>query len=163
MNLPDCIGKTTGRGVIHVQRGAVSRFAQGVTDGNPVYHDASAAADAGFDAPVVPPTWTFAAGFQGAYLEEQPDMSDAADTISLASIIAELMKDGGIILHGEQAFDYHQSVMCGDVLHFEGKITDIYSRESKGKVMTFVVTQTQYKSEAGEPLVTETFNLIHRA
>jgi uncharacterized protein YrrD len=72
------------------------------------------------------------------------------------------MQNGGLVLHGEQEFRYHQVVQCGDVLHSQGKITDIYTKESRGKVMTFIVMENIFKNQAGEPVVTEIFNLIHR-
>ena len=72
MELKKYIGKPTGAGTIHVERGSVSRFAHAVTDANPVYHDLRAAQAAGFDAPPLPPTWTFAATFLGAWRENQP-------------------------------------------------------------------------------------------
>ena len=51
MNLKDYIGKPTGAGRVHIERGAVSRFAAAVTDESAVYSDLDAATDAGFDAP----------------------------------------------------------------------------------------------------------------
>ena len=63
MDLSSYIGKPTGAGTVHVERGAVSRFATAVTDENPVFHDLKAAKDAGFNAPPVPLTWTFASVF----------------------------------------------------------------------------------------------------
>ena len=159
MNLDGYVGKSTGAVTTHVERGSVSRFAHAVTDDNPVYKDLGAAREAGFDAPPAPPTWTFAAAYLGAYPEEQPEGDQSSP---LMSIMGALMKTGGMILHGEQEFRYHQPVQCGDVLHSEGKITDIYAKESKGRTMTFIVMETVYKNAAGEPVVTEVFNLIHR-
>lgn len=80
----------------------------------------------------------------------------------MMKIMSGLMQEGGIVLHGEQEFHYHQVAQCGDVLNWEGKITDIYTKESKGKTMTFIVMETVYRNNAGEPVVTEIFNLIHR-
>ena len=80
----------------------------------------------------------------------------------MMKIMRELMKKGGMVLHGEQEFRYHQSLQCGDVLHWQGKITDIYAKESKGKVMTFIVMENVFSDAAGVPVVTEIFNLIHR-
>jgi acyl dehydratase len=162
MNLKEYIGKSTGAGTIHVERGAVSRFAHAVTDANPVYHDLRAAQAAGFDAPPLPPTWTFAAAFLGAWPEDQPADVTAGEGSPMMKIMRELMQNGGLVLHGEQEFRYHQVVQCGDVLHSQGKITDIYTKESKGKVMTFIVMENIFKNQAGEPVVTEIFNLIHR-
>ena len=47
MDLEDFIGKPTGAGRVHVERGSVSRFAAAVTDDNPVYKDLKAAQAAG--------------------------------------------------------------------------------------------------------------------
>ena len=52
------------------------------------------------------------------------------------------MAKGGIILHGEQEFLYHRPVFVGDVLVGEGHVVDAYTKESKGKTMTFIVTET---------------------
>lgn len=162
MELEDYIGKPTGTGTIHIERGSVSRFAHGVTDTNPVYHDQRAAQAAGFDSPPVPPTWTFSSLFLGARPEDQPDDITGGSGNPMMKIMQTLMKGGGIVLHGEQEFHYHQSVECGDVLHWEGRIADIYTKESKGKVMTFIVMENMFRNSAGEPVITEIFNLIHR-
>jgi hypothetical protein len=50
------------------------------------------------------------------------------------------------------------------VLRSEGKVVDAYEKESKGKKMTFVVTETVWSDDqTGEPVLTARFNLIHRA
>lgn len=147
---------------IHVERGATSRFAAAVTDTNPVYHDLRAAQAAGFDGIPVPPTWTFASTFLGAWAEDQPADPTGGKGNPMMAIMGELMKGGGIVLHGEQEFVYHQPVQSGDVLTSFGRINDVYTKESGGKVMTFVVMETEFRNQKGEPVVTETFNLIHR-
>ncbi len=80
----------------------------------------------------------------------------------MRKLMGDLMKEGGIVLHGEQEFVYHKPVQVGETLHQEGKIVDLYSKEAKGKTMTFLVTETVFKDDAGDPVVTERFNLIHR-
>ena len=162
MELESYIGKPTGAGTIHVERGSVSRFAHGVTDANPVYHNLDAAKEEGFTTPPLPPTWTFASTYLGSYPEDQPEDPTGGEGNPMMKIMRDLMKNGGLVLHGEQEFRYHQSSQCGDVLHWEGKITDIYTKESRGKTMTFIVMENVFRNEAGEPVVTEIFNLIHR-
>ncbi len=44
------------------------------------------------------------------------------------------------ILHGEQAFDYHQMAYAGDTLRFETTVTDIYDK--KGGALHFAVVNT---------------------
>ena len=44
------------------------------------------------------------------------------------------------VLHGEQAFTYHQPAHAGDVLTATPKITDVYSK--KGGALDFIVKET---------------------
>ena len=97
-----------------------------------------------------------------AQAEDQPEDPTGGEGNPMMKIMGSLMESGGLVLHGEQEFRYHQSVQCGDVLHWEGKITDIYTKESKGKTMTFIVMETVFRNQVSEPVVTEIFNLIHR-
>jgi hydroxyacyl-ACP dehydratase HTD2-like protein with hotdog domain len=80
----------------------------------------------------------------------------------MRKLMADFMKAGGIVLHGEQEFVYHRPVQAGETLHQEGKIVDLYTKEAKGKTMTFLVMETVFTDDAGDPVVTERFNLIHR-
>ena len=46
----------------------------------------------------------------------------------------------------------------------EGKVTDVYEKESKGKTMTFLVTENVFKdAKTGDPVLTTRMNLIHRS
>ena len=52
---------------------------------------------------------------------------------------------------------------AGDVLEGRGTVVDAYRKESKGKVMTFVVVETAWSDQAtGEPVCTSRMNIIHR-
>jgi acyl dehydratase len=155
------IGKPTSRAKVVIERGPVANFATAVCDANPVYRDESAARRAGLDGIPVPPTFPFSMETWGKFVEIQPD--DAPEGNPMAEVLGPLMAKGGIILHGEQEFEYHRPVHVGDVLIGEGRIVDAYSKESKGKTMTFVVTETTWRdSVTGEPAVTTRFNVIHR-
>jgi acyl dehydratase len=158
----DVVGRPTGASTIHVERGPVGQFAKAVTDRNPIYHNIEAAREAGFDAIPAPPTFTFAAAHWGTFPEDQPADPTGGKGSPMRELMSGLMAEGGIVLHGEQEFIYHKPVQAGDTLHQEGKITDLYSKEAKGKTMTFLVMVTVFKDDAGDPVVTERFNLIHR-
>src|SRR5918996_1496301 len=133
------IGKPTGAHRVVVERGPVSNFATALKDENAVYHDPGAAKAAGFADIPAPPTWSFAMQYWGRFAEEQPEDPTG----------------GQNPMH---------KVMVGDVVVGEGRILDIYEKESKGRTMTFVVTETVWREEkSGDPVVTERFNLIHRS
>jgi acyl dehydratase len=156
------IGKPTSRSVVAVERGPIANFARAVKDDNPVYQDVAAARAAGLSGIPAPPTFTFAAGFWGTYHELQKDL-EKVEGNPMFEIIGKLMANGGLVLHGEQEFVYHRPVVAGDVLVGNGSCVDAYEKESKGKIMTFVVSETVWSDQAtGEPVVTERFNLIHR-
>lgn len=156
------IGKTTSRARIVVERGPVEVFASAVKDENPIYHDPEAAKAAGFDAIPAPPTFPFVAEHWGRFAEIQPE--DKPTGNPMFEIIGGLMANGGMILHGEQEFIYHRPVVVGDVLRGEGTCVDAYEKESKGKTMTFVVSETVWSDDhTGDPVVTSRFNLIHRS
>src|SRR5207302_1508865 len=79
-----------------------------------------------------PPTWRFAMAHWGAFADEQPaDPTKGRNPVM--EIIGGLMQKGGLVLHGEQEFEYHRPLVVGDVLDGEGKVTDVYEKESKGK------------------------------
>ena len=160
--LKKIIGQPTGKAKVVVERGPVQHFADAVLSTSPIYHDPGAAKAAGFDAIPAPPTFPFAMEFSGKFDEIQPDDAPAANPLGAA--IGPLMAKGGLILHGEQEFIYHRPVQVGDVLVSEGRITDAYQKESKGRTMTFIVQETNWRDDAtGDPVVTTRFNLIHRA
>jgi acyl dehydratase len=157
------IGKPTGAYKVTVERGPVSNFARAVLDENPVYQSPDAARAAGFDAIPAPPTFSFAMQYWGKFAEDQPPDPTGGDN-PMHKAMGQLFAKGGIVLHGEQEFDYHRPLVVGDVLVGEGTVTDIYEKESKGKTMTFIVTETVWRDDkTDEPVVTERFNLIHRA
>lgn len=159
--LSDLIGRSTGTTVVTVERGHVATFADAVKEQHPAYRDRRAAEAAGLPGIPAPPTYPFVMGSFGAYPELQPE-GDPADA-SIMAVLGSLMRNGGLILHGEQAFTYHRPVFAGDVLVGEGKVVDAYQKESKGKTMTFVVVETAWTDrDSGEPVCTSTMNMIHR-
>jgi acyl dehydratase len=157
------IGKTTSRSVVAVERGPVSNFAKALKDNNQIYADPRAAQAAGFDDIPAPPTWSFAMSHWGAF----PELQEGVDKVEgnpMFEIIGKLRQQGGMVLHGEQEFIYHRPLVAGDVLYGEGTLTQAYEKESRGKVMTFVVSETVWKDQkTGDPVVTAVFNLIHRS
>lgn len=157
------IGRPTGTVTVVVERSAVANFATAVCDDDPVYRDPRAADAAGFAAIPAPPTFPFVMQSWGAFPELQAEAVDTGEN-PLGAVLGPLMANGGLILHGEQSFEYHRPVLVGDVLRGESRIADAYAKESKGRTMTFVVNETVWRDEeTGEPVVTMRFNIIHRS
>lgn len=145
----DVIGRVTGRFRVVVERGPVAKFAEAVLDRDP--------------GAAVPPTFPFAARYWGAY----PELQEGLEPVGrdpIGEIMGGLMAGGGLMLHGEQAFEYHRPVAVGDVLSAESRIADLYEKETKGRTMTFLVIETLWTDDTtGRPVLTERMNLIHRS
>jgi acyl dehydratase len=156
------IGKPTGAYKVRVERGPVSFFAAAVLDDNPVYRDPAAATRAGFSSMPAPPTFSFAMQHMGRWDEDQPpDPTQGVNPMN--KVMGELFAKGALILHGEQEFTYHRPIVVGDVLVGEGKVLDVYEKETGSAVMTFVVVETTWRDEGSkEPVLVEKFNLIGR-
>jgi len=161
--LEKIIGKPTGTTVVTVERGHVAVFADSVRDHSPIYRDLRAAADAGLSGIPAPPTYPGVMNNFGAFPELQPEDSNPGAN-PMGEVLGPLMANGGIILHGEQEFIYERPVLAGDVLVGEGKVVDAYTKESKGRTMTFVVMETAWtERDTGAPVCTSRMNIIHRS
>lgn len=90
----------------------------------------------------VPPTFLFSIEL------ENPNPFGWADQLGI---------DLRYVLHGEQAFTYHQPARAGDVLTATPKITDVYSK--KGGALDFIVKDTTVTKADGS-LVAELQTVI---
>jgi len=88
---------------------------------------------ADFRNPLAPPTYLFALDMLEA---DRPD-----------GIIEDLGIAMGDVLHGEQAFQYHEPVRAGDRLTFESVVADIF--EKKGGALSFLVVDTRVTRDDG--------------
>ena len=157
------IGKPLAPRTIVLERGPVTNFAKAVKDENPIYQDPRKAKEAGFKNIPVPPTFGFAWANWGQYPELQPEGANTGEN-PIMQVIGGLMKTGGLILHGEQSFTYHQPLVVGETLHATGKISNIYEKTSSGgKTMTFISAETEYRNDKGELVQTAVMTLLHRA
>jgi hypothetical protein len=163
VNRDDVVGRPTGKSTITVERGPVTQFADSVTESSAIYKRRDVAQSSGFRDIPAPPTYFFSgAGHWGAFPEDQPSDANPESSPTM-EIIGALMAKGGMVLHGEQDFEYHQPVCVGDRLHREGKVVDLYTKESGGRTMTFLVTEDQYRNDAGDLVLVSRMNLIHRS
>lgn len=159
----DYIGMPTSRGTLVVERAPVSNFAAAVTDNNPVYRNASVAVETGFADLPAPPTFGFAIQNWGKWEELQP-ADGTPERNPMMEVIGGLLANGGMVLHGEQSFTYHQPLTVGMRLDYSGEVTDIYAKQSGERTMTFMVIEDTYRDAAtGDPVLTSVMNLIHRS
>lgn len=132
-----------------IEAGKVAEFARAIGDDNPAYRDEEAARAKGFEAIPAPPTFTRVAMFPHY---RPPDGSRLG---------FELGFDVRREIHGEQEYEFERPLLVGDSLYAETTLTDAFQREgSRGGAMTFAILETEYRTAAGDLVVTERSTLI---
>ncbi|WP_367882619.1 MaoC family dehydratase N-terminal domain-containing protein [Pseudomonas putida] len=114
-------------------KGPSALFAKATGQLDPVYLDEAAARQAGYRNIPVPPTFLF------CLENDSPDPWELQRLLDL---------DLGRLLHGEQSFVYHRMACAGDVLTFEPRLSDIYSR--RDGALEFFVRETRVTDAMGE-------------
>jgi hypothetical protein len=143
MALDELKGTDLGVQRVVIERAPVPVFARAVGD------DPS-----GFsgDTPAVPPTFPFVMAYWGT-VEGQAKGLPIGD-----------LRTRGMILHGEQEFEYHRWPRVGDVLEGKRSISDVYEKDTSSARMEFYVMETEWRdASSGDPVVTDRFTLIVRA
>lgn len=122
-----------------VEAGRVKLFCKAIGEEDPIYLDEAAAKAAGYKALPVPPT------FLQAITNDDPEKG---------GLLRLLNVDIGLILHGEQHYDYYAPVHVGDRITCQQKVVDIYDK--KGGALWFVVSETSMKDQSGKAVAKAT-------
>lgn len=134
------IGKDLDEFPLPVERSKVREFARALLDDDPVYNDAAAAHEAGFEA--IPAPLTFAA----ASMHFRDDLP----------LFENMGLDLKRVLHGESSWEYLAPVHVGDELVAHRRIADITSRPGKrGGDMTLVTLEMNFVNQNGDTVLRE--------
>jgi hypothetical protein len=143
MALDELKGTELGTQRVVIERAPVPVFARAVGEDPGAFKG---------DGAPVPPTFPFAMAYWGTVEGEAKGLP-----------IGDL-RTRGMILHGEQEFEYHRWPRVGDVLDGHRTISDVYEKETSSARMEFYVMETDWRdASSGEPVVTDKFTLIVRA
>ena len=140
----DFIGRTARSSrSFEVSRNDIRRFASALGDSNPAYHDVEAAKALGHPDLVAPPTFLISAstGEAGGGFIGDPALG----------------LNFGMVVHGEERFEFHRPVYAGDVLDTETRVADIRDA-GRNELMTLVSEVTCN----GEPVATVTNTIVSR-
>jgi hypothetical protein len=142
--LTELSGTDLGTQTVTIEQGPVRAFASAVKDDPDRYTGQDAS---------TPATWPFVMTYWGSM-----------GTGGAAGLpIEKLRGPGRMILHGEQAFDFHRAPRVGETLTGTGRISEVYEKETSSATMEFYVREVAWADAAGEPVLTETFTMIVRA
>jgi acyl dehydratase len=115
------------------EAGKLRLFCKAIGEEDPIYQSEEDAKQAGYPKIPVSPT------FLQALTNDDPEKGGLLKLINV---------DIGLILHGEQHYDYLAPVFVGDKVTCQQKIVDIYDK--KGGALWFIVSETSMKNEAGK-------------
>jgi acyl dehydratase len=130
------IGHTFKPFTTTVEAGRIRLFCKAIGEEDPIYQDEAAAKAAGYRAIPVPPTAL------------QTITNDDPDKGALLRLLGV---DIGLILHGEQHYEYLAPVHVGDRITCQARVLDIYDK--KGGALWFVVSEMEMKdASSGKPV-----------
>jgi acyl dehydratase len=126
-----------------VDRDHVVRFCDAIGEDNPVFRDAAAAKEAGYDDQIAPPTFVTALQLQ---------------TSGQVVMDQDLGLNYSMVVHGEQEYEYTRPLKVGETLTATPRIADIYSRGSN----EFLITEAEIKDESGETVCVARSTILSR-
>jgi acyl dehydratase len=126
------IGKKGKPVTMHIERGKIGEFARAIKDDDRLYFDESyATREAGG---IMPPV---------TFLQTVSHWDDGRGRPRLPFDLKR-------VLHGEQEFEFLAPIHVGDILTAVSTVVDVYEKPGKrGGVMTFAVTETEYRNQMG--------------
>jgi acyl dehydratase len=126
-----------------IDRDHVIRFCDAIGEQNPVFRDAAAAKEAGYDEQIAPPTFITALQIQtsGQVVTDQ-----------------DLGLNYSMVVHGEQEYEYTRPLQVGETLTATPRIADIYSRGSN----EFLITEADIRDASGEVVCVARSTILSR-
>jgi len=132
-----------------VTRLMIQRYAIAVGDLNPLYFDDAYARACDYPGIIAPPNFlTAIIGWDAG----PPESELLEDGTERSTLVPEI--EGLRLMGGGQQLAFGQPVRPGDVVTARRKLLELYQRESKFGVLTFVVFDVVYTNQRDEHLVT---------
>lgn len=125
------IGREITSSTLPIEEGRLTFFAKATGQTDPVYVNAEAATRAGYSALPAMPTFLFAAQL------------DSGATLTMLEGMGVPL---GKVLHGEQAFEYLQPVVAGDVITVRSFVENVYDK--KGGALEFIEVMSEGHNQA---------------
>jgi acyl dehydratase len=164
-------GAACGTQIVAIDRAPVSNFATVVGDHSPCYRDQRVAREHGFRDVPVPPTFPFVMTHWG--IRDELTAQFATDPVPpkrgteflaqlghLGVVLLDLIDEfgPGLVLHAEQEFTYHRTVVVGDLLRGENAVTSV----ERGRTKSFATIETHWTdAHTGAAVLASRFTVVH--
>lgn len=156
MAIPEKVAELIGRPlgepqVYEVERGAIRRFADAVSDPNPLYHDVEYAKNSKYGEMIAP------LGFHGWAIK-------GGLMEMMGSIMGPMMNAGyPVLLDAGIELESFVPIRAGDILCSYSTVTNIAEKTTKsGKGMLILTTETNFINQNGDKAFIERSSLICR-
>lgn len=127
------IGKQSEPVLNWVERGAVRKFAQAISDPNPLYIDEKTALRSRWGGLIAPPTFPI--------------------TFDYGTIPDLTLPTSGLI-HGEQRFHYTRPLRIGERVRCHASLENAYEKQGSRGLLTFLVISRESHDEEGVAVCT---------
>jgi len=149
--LTPLIGQVSPPGVLQVEAGAITRYADAIDDPNPLYRNVEYAKKSRYGGIIAPPGF-FGWPTQGGGLETGAVMGKVLNAVFESGMMRVL--DGGV------EFDFYIPVRAGDTLIVYGQFVDARERTGKTGKMLFLTMEQTYLNQNGDTVAKGRATLI---
>jgi len=137
---PSIVGMELGEVRFPIERSKLAELARAYGDDDPAWHDAAAAATAGFTTLPLPPTATI--------------LGDHWRPGGILALAEQIGADPARLLHGEASWELLAPIEPGEQLTARQRVESVKTREGKrGGTMTIVTLLTEFTNDNGTPVV----------
>ena len=149
---------------VQIEAGPVRIFAGVVGADEELHGSAVVAGAAGFAGIPIPPTYGFVMGYWGALPSpRESEVIQAGELADLGAVSNALMRDGGMVLHGEQEFRYHRPVLVGETVDVTGTVLSVIDKSgSGGHSLRFASVSLQARGADGALALSQIMTLVCR-
>lgn len=126
-----------------IETGKIKEFAKALQLKNPIHLNLEAAQAAGYRGIPVPPTFT--------------TVIDFWNDRNFYKLFSDFLKlDPNNVLHGEQAYEYHEVMVAGDSISAQVTVKDRFHKKGKN----FFLLETVYRNQRNETAVISRTTII---
>ena len=131
--LKKMIGKTSETIGFEIERGQIRRFAKAIGESNPIHYDVEAAASAGYDNLVAPPTFPSALhGFDDFY--------------------KLLGLNPHALMHQEEEYEFFKPIFAGDEIKVVHSVVNAYDKALPNGRLIYIVIETRGGDKRSRPV-----------
>ncbi|MCW2526349.1 MAG: Acyl dehydratase [Pseudonocardiales bacterium] len=147
---PDDLDPSVRSFVLPVDALQAQRFAYAATDANPIYFDADAARQAGYERMPAPPT--FVASMLD-YTAGPPEEELKEDGVAVG-VFPPIVRPDSVVMGGGQEIDFLQTVYQGDTVTVTRTVVNHYRRPSRrfGE-LDFIVIESRVVNQDGDAVM----------